>query len=410
MTSTLLSARGEKLRRSSAMPEYLREHFAHANDTEYVPLCVAENKLVSDLLLAKMAECRDVPASVLGYDDMRGNLAFRSALARLFERKFLGRRFEPEQLAVLAGAGTVLEILFHVIADPGDAVLVPTPSYAGFWLDLETRDELHVVPVNTESADDFRLTPERLDRALASSERPVRALLFTSPDNPLGRVYSAEEIRTVRDWAMDAGIHLVMDEIYALSVHGEQEFTSVATLGPLGDRVHVVWAFSKDFAASGLRAGVLVSENADVLSAIDELAYWACCSGDTQHLLGRMISDDAWVDSFVTTNRGRLREARTRVTDALETLRIPHSRPDAGFFLLCDFRRFLETPTFEAEHALWRRLLERAHVNLTPGAACRVVEPGFLRLCFAGVPTPVAVRAIERIGEVLGLDAPARFA
>jgi aspartate/methionine/tyrosine aminotransferase len=392
------------------MPEYLRAHFAHGNDADYVPLCVAENKLVSDLLLAKMAECRDVPASVLGYDDMRGNLEFRSALARLFERKFLGRRFQPEQLAVLAGAGTVLELLFHVIADPGDAVLIPTPSYAGFWLDLETRDELHVVPVNTDSADEFRLTPERLDRAVASSERPVRALLFTSPDNPLGRVYSAEEVRAVRDWADTAGIHLVMDEIYALSVYGQQEFTSVATLGPLGERVHVVWAFSKDFAASGLRAGVLVSENADVLSAIDELAYWACCSGDTQQLLCQMISDDTWVDSFVSTNRGRLREARTRVTDALDGLQIPHSRPDAGFFLLCDFRRFLAAPTFEAEHALWQRLLERAHVNLTPGAACRVAEPGFLRLCFAGVPTPVAVRAIERIGEVLGLDGSARFA
>jgi aspartate/methionine/tyrosine aminotransferase len=392
------------------MPEYLREHFAHSSDPEYVPLCVAENKLVSDVLLAKMAECRDVPASVLGYDDMRGNLAFREALARLLERKVLGRRFTPEQIAVLAGAGTVLEVLFHVIADPGDAVLIPTPSYAGFWLDLETRDELRVVPVSCSSADDFRLTTELLDRALESSRRPVRALLFTTPDNPQGRVYSRDELGRVVDWARSAGIHLVMDEIYALSVYGERTFTSVAELGPLGERTHVVWAFSKDFALSGLRAGVLVSENAEVLRAIDELAYWACCSGDTQHLLMQMISDDAWVDAFVTTNQGRLREARRQITDALDALGIPHSRPDAGFFLLCDLRRFLAAPTFAAEHELWRQLLDRANVNLTPGAACRVGEPGFMRLCFAGVPTPVAVRAIERVGGVLGLDALAGFA
>jgi aspartate/methionine/tyrosine aminotransferase len=386
------------------MPEYLREHFARSSTADYVPLCVAENKLVSDVLLSKMSKCRNVPASVLGYDRMRGSDAFRSALAEFMARKILGRRVSPEQIVVLAGAGTVLEALFYVIADPGDAVLVPTPSYAGFWLDLETRDELRVIAVNTASEDGFRLTPERLEAALASAPRQVKALLFTSPDNPMGRVYSGEEVRQVMEWAAAAGVHLVMDEIYALSVYGEREFVSAASQGPLGDRVHIVWAFSKDFAASGLRAGVLVSENAEVLRAVEELGYWGCCSGDTQWLLGQMIADEEWVDAFVRTNRERLGEAKRCVTRALDELGVPYLEPEAGFFLLLDLRRFLHASTFEAEHALFRRLLDEANVNLTPGAACRVAEPGFMRLCFAAVPTAVAVRAIERIGRVLGRD------
>jgi aspartate/methionine/tyrosine aminotransferase len=383
------------------MPEYIREHFARSSLDDYVPLCIAENKLVSDLLLAKMSTCRDVPASVLGYDRMRGSDAFRATLAEFMGRRVLGRRVSPEQVFVLAGAGTVLEVLFHVIADPGDGVLIPTPSYPGFWLDLETRDELSVIPVPTESADGFRLTPARLDAALASAARPVRALLFTSPDNPLGRVYSREEILSVIGWASGAGLHLVMDEIYALSVYGDREFVSAASLAPLGDRVHVVWGFSKDFAVSGLRAGVLVSENDGLLRAMDELAYWACCSGDTQALLDRMIADGAWVDGFVRANCQRLGEAKRAVTRALDEREMPYVEPAAGFFLLLDIRRFLRAPTLAAEHALWRRLLEEASVNLTPGAACRVGEPGFMRLCFAAVPTDVAVRAVERIGRVL---------
>lgn len=398
---TVLSRRGRALVDRSPLPEYLREHFARSNADDYVPFCVAENKLVSDVLLAKMSECRNVPASVLGYDRMRGSDAFRSRLAELMARKILGRRFAPEQLVVLAGAGTVLESLFYVIADPGDAVLIPTPSYAGFWLDLETRDELGVVAVNTTSDQEFRLTPELLDAALAGTERRVRALLFTSPDNPLGRVYSSEEIRWVMDWAAQAGIHLVMDEIYALSVYGEREFVSAASLGPLGDRVHIVWAFSKDFAASGLRAGVLVSENEEVLRAIDELAYWGCCSGDTQSVLGQLIADEAWVDAFVQTNRQRLGEAKRQVTRALDDAGVPYIEPHAGFFLLLDLRRFLSEPTFAAEHALFRRLLDEANVNLTPGAACRVAEPGFMRLCFAALPTAVALAGIERMRQVL---------
>jgi aspartate/methionine/tyrosine aminotransferase len=383
------------------LPEYLKEHFARTGQPGYVPLCVAENKLVSDLLLDRMKRCREVPASVLGYDAMIGSAAFRERLASFLARAFLGRRFAPDQLAVLAGAGTVLETLFHVLGDPGDAVLVPTPSYAGFWLDLETRDELSIVPVHGESGDDFRLTPEALDRAFDASERPVRALLFTSPDNPIGRIYSPDEIRAVVRWAEARDIHLVVDEVYALSIHGERDFTSVASLGPLGPSVHVVWAFSKDFAASGLRAGVLVSENADVLRAVDALAYWGCVSGDTQWLLGCMIADDAWVDAFVAENRARLSSAKRAVTRALRSHQIRHIEPEAGFFLLVDLREFLERPSFDAERALLRRLLDETGVNLTPGAACRIAEPGFARLCFAAVAEGVAVDAVLRLGRVL---------
>ncbi len=335
---------------------------------------------------------------------MTGSLAFREALAGFMGERFLGRSFRAEQIAVLSGAGSVLELLFHVIADPGDGVLVPTPSYAGFWPDLETRDELAIVPVHTASSEGFRLTPERLDAACAAAGRPVRALLFTSPDNPMGRVYGAEELDVVLGWAERTGVHLVMDEIYALSVFGERKFVSAASRRPsLGARVHIVWAFSKDFAVSGLRAGVLVSENADVMRAVDGLAYWACCSGLTQLALTELISDRVWVDSYLAQMPARLGAAYARVTALLDEHAIAYLPSGAGFFLLLDLRRFLRAPTWEAEAALWRRLLEGANVNLTPGAACRVGEPGFMRLCFAGVPTDVAVHAVQRLGRLLGV-------
>jgi aspartate/methionine/tyrosine aminotransferase len=185
-----LSRRGRRLVESPPLPEYLYEHFqrrdlpydAAARPLGYVPLCIAENKLVMDLLLPKLEACAAVPEAALGYDSMTGSLAFRRTLARFAAARFLGREFEPKRLTLLAGAGSVLEMLFHVIADEGEGVLVPTPSYAGFWADLETRDELAIVPVHTSSRDGFRLHPETLDAALASAGRNVRALLFTSPE------------------------------------------------------------------------------------------------------------------------------------------------------------------------------------------------------------------------------------
>ncbi len=410
MVRTELSRRGRQLAATPPFPEYLLENLARSQSTYdrvtnpggYIPLGVAENLLLGDLLLDRMARVRDAPPRVLGYDSMVGAVDFRERLARFMGRTFLGRIFPADQIAVLAGAGSVLEILFHCLCDPGDGVLVPTPSYAGFWADLETRDELKLVEVPTYSAEGFRLTPAHLDHALANAGGAVKALLFTSPNNPLGIVYSGAEIEQILDWARANEVHVVFDEIYALSVYGDRPFTSCAQItAELGDSVHLVWAFSKDFGASGLRCGVLVSENRDLLAAVDGLAYWACCSGHTQHLLGEVITDDAWVDDYVARNRAVLGDAYAQVTAALERESIPYFPAGAGFFLLVDLRSYLEKPTWEAEDGLWRRLLEEGNVNLTPGRACRNAEPGLLRLCFAAVPAEAVVAGIRRMGKLL---------
>ncbi|MEM9694760.1 MAG: aminotransferase class I/II-fold pyridoxal phosphate-dependent enzyme, partial [Myxococcota bacterium] len=177
---------------SPPLAPYIREHFARAAETfhaslrpeGYIPLCIAENHRRTDVLLALLHGYLDrVDPSTLGYDAMVGNVGFRENLAAYLSRAMFGRKFTADQLVVLAGAGTVLEQLFFAIADPGDTVLVPTPSYAGFWADLETRDELRIQTFARSAADDYALTEEILDRAWNEATSPVRALLFTSPDN-----------------------------------------------------------------------------------------------------------------------------------------------------------------------------------------------------------------------------------
>jgi 1-aminocyclopropane-1-carboxylate synthase len=333
---------------------------------------------------------------------MTGNPEFRRRLATFMGRSFLGRTFDVEEIVVLAGAGVVLEMLCYALCDPGDGVLIPTPSYAGFWPDLETRDELNIVRVDCASGDEFRLTPALLDAAVEAADCPVTAFLFTTPNNPLGRVYTRDELLAIVEWAERRGIHLIMDEIYALSVFGEREFVSVASLRPeLGDGVHIVWAFSKDFGASGLRCGVLISENRAVLDAVGGLAYWAACSGHTQQLLSELVADDAVVDEYISRMRMKLAQAYRNVTSALEERGIAYLPAEAAIFLICDLRSHLETPTWEAERALWRRIVDEANINLTPGEACRINEPGFFRICYAAERGAAVHEAITRLGRVL---------
>lgn len=407
-----LSSRANALIGGAPMPRYLDEHFlrqrdpyeASGNPDGYIGLAVAENKLVWDLVRPRLQAPRPgLSHKDICYDRWIGCDGFRGLLAAFMGRRILGRAVDPAHLAVLAGAGSVLEILFFALADGGEGVLVPTPSYSGFWADLETRDALRIVPVHTRAEDGFRLTTRHLDEALASADRPVKALLYTNPSNPTGAVASGETIREVIEWSEERGVHLVLDEIYALSIHGDTPFVSGASLrAGLGENVHVVWAFSKDFGASGLRCGVLVTENEALMQAVNALAYWSVVSGDTQHVLGDMISDEEWVEGYVAGMQARLRESYQATAASLDRAGIRHFPAEGGFFLLCDLRDHLDEPTWAAEGALWRRILDRANVNLTPGAACRCVEPGFMRICFAAVPVEAAVEAIRRIGSVLG--------
>ena len=408
--SSALSQRGRQLVEHPPFAPYLLEHFARGGEAwepatrpdGYIALCVAENRSMWDELLAQLVCYRDVPGRALGYDAMIGNLEFRTKLAGFLSRELLGRDVGAEQLAVVAGAGSVLELLFYAIADEGDAVLVPTPSYAGFWADLETRDKLHIIPVASSADSGFRVTPDDLDRALASAERPVKALLFTSPDNPLGRVYTADELEAILAWGERTGVHVVFDEIYGLSVFGERPFVSVASLRPsLGERVHVVWAFSKDFGASGLRCGVLVSDNPEVLQAVDGLAYWAAVSGDTQWLLGELVADTSFIPGYLARMRARLGSLYGLVTAALGEAGVPFVAADGGIFVLCDLRAWLDEPSWAGEDRLWRRIVDEANVNLTPGSACRIAEPGFFRLCYAAESRAAVREGVRRLAALL---------
>ena len=392
----------------SPMPEYMSEHFqragrSHPVDADrYVCLAIAENRLMWYQLEEKINTARDVPERSIGYDDMIGSKQFRTTVASFASRHVWGREVGPDQVITLAGAGSILETLFYVLADPGDGILVPTPSYAGFWADIETRDELHIVPVHTRAPDDFTLTVDLLQSAYDTATVPVRALLLTNPANPTGRIHAEDEIRQAVRWARSVGIHIVINEVYALSTHGDVPFIpSGSIIDPLDDDIHFVWAFSKDFAMSGLRCGVMTTLNDDVFKAISELAYWSAVSGDTQHLLDTMLQDEVWVGRYLSEVHSSLADSYKRATQALSKAEIPFYAAGAGLFVLCDFRSYLPEQTWAEEHALWRRILDHANVNLTPGSACHIGEPGFMRLCFAQEPADAVTAAIGRVAAVV---------
>jgi aspartate/methionine/tyrosine aminotransferase len=391
------------------MPEYTHVHrdrnsdrfHPEDNPDGYIGLCVAESGLMWDELEPWLSGPFDLDPTVAGYGDMAGSVELRTAISRIFERLVFGRPVDADQVVTMAGAGAILEALFRGLADPGEGVLVPTPSYAGFWPDVQTRNDLHIVPVPRTADTGYRLTSDLLERALARAPVPVRAVLYTNPDNPLGSVASESEVLDVIGWTRSHGLHLVSDEIYALSVFGAPEFVSVGR-SPLGEDIHVVWGASKDFGMSGLRCGVLVTENEEVRDVMTAQSMWSSVSTHTQAMLARMWADDDFVGRFVTVNRDRLARRWRALSNRLQQAGIAHHPADAGFFTVVDLRSYLADASWEAEQTLWRSVLDHTNVNLTPGSACRSPEPGLFRLCFASVSDEALDAGIGRLVRHLG--------
>ena len=385
------------------------------NPTGIVSLCVAENALCGPLVATRLAAVAGAAAQTggqLGYDDMRGRHCLRRAFSALAERLITrGARVDPARLCIGSGCGALIQHLAFLLADPGDCMLLATPTYGMLFNDVGVLAAIEVedVPVAPGAA----LTPKDLDaavaRATARGLRP-RLLFVINPENPLGTVRGAAEQRAVLAWAKAQGphFHVISDEIYALSVYDEagEPFASMATLcsqdaggegaaggSYLGDNTHILWGFSKDFCASGLRVGILLSHNAALLSALDNVGYFSAASNPVQDALALALAEGPqggsgsgghcqWVDEFLAQNCARLREARDVVCSALEGAGVPHVRPSAGLFVWLDLGAWLEAPTFEAERSFTEALFA-AGLLMTPGEACHSPTPGCFRCCFA---------------------------
>lgn len=408
-------------------------------------LGVAENQMLEDLLvpaLTKFSQSSEFCADWIYYQPTHGRPGLRTAMASYLERtlKITKRTLDPEGIVVGAGCNAVLENLCMCLAEPGDAVLIPTPYYAAFEFDLVARAGLSIVPVNTFSPSNVppvgsneaipveAYYPRRsvLDsayhRSLENGVQP-RVLLLSHPNNPLGICYPPSVIKECIDWCREHKVHLISDEIYAGSVYRNPDvFQSALEVAPgesLGDYVHLVYALSKDFALSGLRVGASYSENKHIRLANQKLNDLCQISSQTQHLVETMLTEtdddgNLWTDSFLQENQARIRNRCDQLLACLDECGIPYLPADSGLFVWMDFSQFLpaldpasiqqdgeEAPDNmdERERALYRELMTSFGCLFTPGRSMRHERPGFFRCVFTAASDEEFALSLVRLKE-----------
>ena len=401
--------------------EAVFDEYSESNPQGRIPMAIAENKLTGKLLLSKLRGFHEYSSDVLSYTDTTGLPSAKVAMANfLSDYVFENFPVKPSDLVISSGCTGLLNELSILLFEENDSVLIPAPYYAAFDVDFKNVGGVTVVPVwpigevpKTPSFEESNiwiqsnLTVESLDeayaRSLAANHNP-KALLIVNPENPTGIIYTEKCLLCALHWARRHGMHLIVDEIYALSVYDSPTpFRSIVSMlgNQLGDDVHVLWGLSKDFGASGLRVGVLYSQNAQLLAAFSSMNMAIQVSNMTQEMAAHILNDRTFVDIYLKETRIKLKESYDYLHHQLKELGIMIVSPaGASIFCFADFRILMSEQSFEGERSLFERLADRG-VVLTPGEPCHCQIPGFFRICFAYVPMSSLVEAVRRIKEIV---------
>ena len=302
----------------------------------------------------------------------------------------------------------------NIIDNVGDSVLVPTPYYPAFDHDFWDLGDVYTEEINVDRRhrnhpfDDEAnslFDAEAYDNAYNSAigkGRPPKALLLTNPSNPLGVIFSKSAMLAAIAWARKKSLHIIVDEIYSLSVYGEEMSTTsvISMLGnQLSDDVHILWSLSKDFGGSGLRLGVLYSQSKSLIRCMNSCNDSFMVSNLMQEMTMHLLSNDQWLNNYFHQNRLSLRQSYTLLKSTLEDLGLVCVSAGAAIFAFADFSSILKEKSFECESELHLSLANEFGVLFTPGQACHCQYPGYFRICYAWVPYATLVEGMRRLRE-----------
>ncbi|ONK80691.1 uncharacterized protein A4U43_C01F20660 [Asparagus officinalis] len=385
------------------------------NPSGVIQMGLAENQVSFDLLeeyLTQHPEAASWGSGISGFrenalfQDYHGLQDFRKAMASFMEKIRGGRaKIDPERIILTAGATAANELLTFILANPGDALLIPTPYYPGFDRDLRWRTGVNIIPVHCDSSNDFQITLEALEDAYSEAKLAnitVKGLLLTNPSNPLGKAISRPILEDAFDFAIAKNIHLISDEIYSGSVFSSSEFVSVAEILEArgfdnAERVHIVYSLSKDLGLPGFRVGTVYSYNDRVVTTARRMSSFTLISSQTQKMLASMLSDDTFTEKYIKTNRDRLRKRQKFIVEGLKSAGIECLQGNAGLFCWMNLGPLLDEPTIEGELKVWDLMVNEVRLNISPGSSCHCSEAGWFRVCFANMSQQTLEVALRRI-------------
>jgi aspartate aminotransferase len=331
------------------------------------------------------------------YMPVPGFADLRDSIAAKFKRDN-NLEYTADQIVVSTGAKQSLLNVFLALVNPGDEVIIPAPYWVSYMDQAKyCGGVVKVLPTSKESG--FKITADQLE---ASITEKSKVLIFSSPNNPCGAIYSGEELAEIaKVVAKYPNLHIISDEIYELLNYGEVEHVSIASFPEVYNQTITVNGLSKGFAMTGWRIGYIGAPEwiakactkfqSNFTSGTNSVAQRACKAA--------VEADPSTVKYMVDTFAGR-REKMVGWINEIPGFEL--DTPPGAFYVFPRVSELLGKKfggkTIETSLDLSMYLLEEGLVSTVPGDAFGL--PGYIRFSYAAAETDLQ-EAVRRVKEAV---------
>jgi aspartate aminotransferase len=344
----------------------------------------------------KDAAIKAINDNVHAYPPVDGYPELKKAIITKFKRDN-NLSYEPSQIVVSTGAKQSLANIVMVMLNHGDEVILPAPYWVSYSDLVKLADGVPVeIPTTIDT--NFKITPQQLEAAITPKTKLV---MYSSPCNPSGSVYSKAELRALADVLQKhPNIYVVSDEIYEHINFGDGHF-SVAQFEDMYDRTIVVNGVSKAFAMTGWRIGYMAAPSW-IASACNKMQGQITSGANAIAQMATIAALEAPVSS-IQYMVDAFKERRKLVLDLLNEIPgLKNNAPEGAFYVFPDvssfFGKTIKGKTIQTADDISMLLLEHALVATVSGESFG--DPNCIRISYAASEEEIR-EAMKRMKEVL---------
>jgi len=289
--------------------------------------------------------------------------------------------YSPDQIIANSGAKHSLSTAFQTILNPGEEVILAAPYWVSYPEIIKIAGGVPVI-INTQEVNNFKITPEELEEKITDK---TKAILLNTPSNPVGAVYSREDLEKLADIAVKNNIFVVSDEIYERLIYDDNKHVSIAEISPeMKNLTILINGMSKDYAMTGWRLGYTAA-NREVIKAMGVIQGHAVShpSSITQYAgIGALQSDKAIFLDMLKEYDQRRKYMIERINNMKE---LSYIYPQGAFYVFINISK-LFNKTYNGKQVnssleFADALLDIEKVALVPGIAFGV--DSFVRISYA---------------------------
>ena len=310
-----------------------------------------------------------------------------------------GFQVGADQVLVTNGGKQALYNAFAALLNPGDEVILPAPYWTTYPESIQLAGGVPV-EVHTDETTGYRASVADLEAARTDK---TTMLVFVSPSNPTGAVYSPAEVEEIGRWALEHGLWVVTDEIYEHLVYGDAQFSSMPVLVPeLADQCVIVNGVAKTYAMTGWRVGWMIGPK-DIVKAATNLQSHATSNVANVSQVAALAAVSGGLEA-VEEMKVAFDRRRLLIVDMLNAIPgVDCPTPEGAFYVYPSVKGLLGkeirgvTPASSSELAAL--ILDEVEVAVVPGEAFGT--PGYLRLSYATSDANIT-EGVGRMAALLG--------